>query len=100
MRAIEACGCLVGETVIFSHLSVCATTAVQGAAYQTGDFRDYLPPEAGGRAGSRPHSALSMAAGGAAAAAGDAQRLGHILYVRDSSSDHDSDEDPDDDLDI
>jgi len=49
-------------------------------AYQTNDYRDYLPPEAGGHAG----------------------HLGHILYVRDSDSDgdFDSDEDPDDDLDI
>lgn len=47
--------------------------------YATGDFRDYLPPEAGGKGG----------------------KLGHILYVRDSDSeDVDSDEDPDDDLDI
>lgn len=57
----------------------------QGAAYQTGDWRDYLPPEAGGRG----------AAGG-----GSGRRLGHILYVRDSGSEHDSDEDPDDDLDL
>jgi hypothetical protein len=26
--------------------------------------------------------------------------LGHIMYVRDSESEHDSDEDPDDDLDF
>ena len=29
-----------------------------------------------------------------------AERLGHILYIRDSDTDADSDEDPDDDLDI
>ena len=50
----------------------------QGARYQTGDFRQYLPPEAGGTAGS----------------------LGRIMYVRDSESEPDSDEDPDEDLDI
>ncbi len=90
--------------------------AMQGAAYQTGDFRDYLPPEAGGRA--RPGSAAGSRAGqpdpaalgtAAAATAGgegqqqqqQQQRLGHILYVRDSASEpEDSDEDPDDDLDI
>lgn len=54
-----------------------------GQAYQTGDFKDYLPPAAGGRA---------MGSG--------ADKLGHILYVRDSASEYDSDEDPDDDLDI
>lgn len=53
----------------------------EGAAYRTGDFRDYLPPEAGG-----------TLEGG--------RRLGHILYVRDSASEYDSDEDPDDDLDL
>lgn len=52
-------------------------------AYHTNDYRDYLPPEAGGHGPSSGH-------------------LGHILYVRDSDSegDFDSDEDPDDDLDI
>lgn len=52
-------------------------------AYHTNDYRDYLPPEAGGRG---PSSGP----------------LGHILYVRESDSegDFDSDEDPDDDLDI
>jgi len=51
-------------------------------AYQTNDYRDYLPAEAGGH--------------------GPSGHLGHILYVRDSDSDedYDSDEDPDDDLDI
>lgn len=54
----------------------------QGARYDPGtDFRQYLPPEAGGTAG-----------GG--------RRLGHILYLRDSGSEADSDEDPDDDLDL
>ena len=49
------------------------------SVYHTNDFRDYLPPEAGGHGNS----------------------LGHILYVRDSDSEeYDSDEDPDDDLDI
>ena len=52
-------------------------------AYQTGDFKDYLPKAAGGQ--------------GKGAGQGS---LGHILYVRDSASEHDSDEDPDDDLDI
>ncbi|KAI3428675.1 hypothetical protein D9Q98_007498 [Chlorella vulgaris] len=81
------------------------------AAYKTGDFRDYLPPEAGGRAAARPASAAGGAAAGAAGGAGAGtgagggeigvrQGLGHILYVRDSGSEHDSDEDPDDDLDI
>jgi hypothetical protein len=52
-----------------------------GARYTTGDFRDFLPQEAGGKGG-----------GG---------RLGHIMYVRESDSEEaDSDEDPDDDLDI
>ena len=50
--------------------------------YDTGDYRDYLPPQAGGHG---PSSGP----------------LGHILYVRDSDSEEpDSDEDPDDDLDI
>jgi hypothetical protein len=54
----------------------------QGSLYATHDYRDYLPPEAGGHG-----------PGGG--------RLGHILYVRDSDSEEaDSDEDPDDDLDI
>lgn len=61
---------------------------LQGAAYQTGDFRDYLPPEAGGRA--RPPSAGAARPPSAAAAPGEQQRLGHILYVRDSGSEHDS----------
>lgn len=53
-----------------------------GSRYQTNDYRDYLPPEAGGHG-------LSD------------KKLGHILYVRDSDSEEpDSDEDPDDDLDI
>ena len=54
-----------------------------GQAYKTGDFKDYLP----------------QAAGGSGRGAGEGS-LGHILYVRDSASEHDSDEDPDDDLDI
>lgn len=54
-----------------------------GQAYQTGNFKDYLP----------------KAAGGQGKGAGQ-DSLGHILYVRDSASEHDSDEDPDDDLDI
>ena len=54
-----------------------------GQAYQTADFKDYLPRAAGGQ---------SKGAGEGA--------LGHILYVRDTASEHDSDEDPDDDLDI
>ncbi|KAL0019744.1 hypothetical protein WJX77_011084 [Trebouxia sp. C0004] len=54
-----------------------------GQAYKTGDFKDYLPQAAGGS--------------GRGSGAGS---LGHILYVRDSASEHDSDEDPDDDLDI
>lgn len=51
-------------------------------AYQTNDYRDYLPAEAGGH--------------------GPSGHLGHIVYIRDSDSDgeYDSDEDPDDDLDI
>lgn len=54
----------------------------QSALYSSGDWRDYLPEEAGGR---RQGSS----------------RLGHIMYVRDSDSEEpDSDEDPDDDLDI
>lgn len=51
-----------------------------GALYRTGDFKDYLPVEAGGRAAGR--------------------KLGTITYVRDSDGEFDSDEDPDDDLDI
>ena len=54
-----------------------------GQAYQTGDFKDYLPKAAGGQGKGTGEGAL-----------------GHILYVRDSGSEHDSDEDPDDDLDI
>ena len=104
--------------------------ASQRDAYQAGDWRDYLPPEAGGR-GLPGHGAsvAAAAAGGrlqqqqqhqqaaagpattaapaAAAAGGTAARqhqqaasLGRILYVRDSGSEADSDEDPDDDLDI
>ncbi|GAB4818904.1 hypothetical protein N2152v2_005950 [Parachlorella kessleri] len=57
----------------------------QSTAYQTGDFRDYLPPAAGGHV---------------TTGSGTARKLGHILYVRDSASEHDSDEDPDDDLDL
>lgn len=85
----------------------------QSAAYQTGDFRDYLPPEAGGRArpgsaaGNRPAapgaSSMAVAAGGEGQQQQQQpqQRLGRILYVRDSASEpEDSDEDPDDDLDI
>ncbi len=56
------------------------------AAHQAGDLRAYLPPAAGGH-------------GPAAGGSGD-NRLGHILYVRDSDQEADSDEDPDDDLDI
>lgn len=55
--------------------------------YEAGDFRQYLPPAAGGYGP------------GVEDAAGSGQ-LGHILYVRDSEEEHDSDEDPDDDLDI
>ena len=55
-----------------------------GQVYQTGDYRDYLPHAAGGQ-GQRSGGTVS---------------LGHIMYVRDSESEHDSDEDPDDDLDI
>ena len=51
--------------------------------YQTADFRDYLPHSAGGQGKGVKQGAL-----------------GHIMYVRDSESEHDSDEDPDDDLDI
>ncbi|KAL3140510.1 hypothetical protein ABBQ32_005093 [Trebouxia sp. C0010 RCD-2024] len=54
-----------------------------GQAYQTGDFKDYLPKAAGGQGNGTGQGSL-----------------GHILYVRDSASEHDSDEDPDDDLDI
>jgi hypothetical protein len=50
--------------------------------HAAGDARAYLPAAAGG------FSAV------------EGSRLGHILYVRDSSDEHDSDEDPDDDLDI
>jgi hypothetical protein len=46
-------------------------------------FTSYLPPAAGGE---------GQGAG--------TDKLGHILYVRDSDNDFDSDEDPDDDLDI
>ena len=54
----------------------------KSSLYKTDDYRDYLPPEAGGHG-----------PGGG--------KLGHILYVRDSDSEEpDSDEDPDDDLDI
>ncbi len=85
---------------------------LQGAAYQTGDWLDYLPPEAGGRAASRPGSAAGQARPSPDAAAQQhvsqqaapgqqqQQQLGRILYVRDSGSELDSDEDPDDDLDI
>lgn len=93
------------------HMHPAASPILQAAAYKTGDFRDYLPPEAGGRAAARPASAAGGAAAGAAGGAGAGtgagggeigvrQGLGHILYVRDSGSEHDSDEDPDDDLDI
>lgn len=73
-----------------SDQEIAAKTAVKlpyehrgdGSRYQTNDYRDYLPPEAGGHG-------LSD------------KKLGHILYVRDSDSEEpDSDEDPDDDLDI
>lgn len=68
-------------------------------AYQTGDWKDYLPVAAGGRA-SGAHGAE---AAGAPAGMQPAQ-LGAITYVRDSDEEdgglHDSDEDPDDDLDI
>ncbi|CAG9464967.1 unnamed protein product [Pedinophyceae sp. YPF-701] len=53
------------------------------------DAEEYLPPAAGGRGPGGKHA---DDAGG--------QKLGHIMYVRDSDSDYDSDEDPDDDLDI
>jgi hypothetical protein len=46
-------------------------------------FESYLPPAAGG---------YGKGAG--------TDKLGHILYVRDSDNDYDSDEDADDDLDI
>lgn len=58
----------------------------RSARYATTDFESYLPPAAGGR--------------GAGRALEGAGKLGHILYVRDTDSEHDSDEDPDDDLDI
>jgi hypothetical protein len=51
--------------------------------FASGQFKSYLPPAAGG---------YGKGAG--------ADKLGHILYVRDSDNDYDSDEDPDDDLDI
>lgn len=54
-----------------------------GRAYQTDNYRDYLPHAAGG------HSKGSGTG-----------ELGHIMYIRDSESEYDSDEDPDDDLDI
>lgn len=54
-----------------------------GRAYQTDDYKDYLPHSAGGQGKGTGQDLL-----------------GHIMYVRDSESDHDSDEDPDDDLDI
>ncbi|KAL6780109.1 hypothetical protein ACKKBF_B14420 [Auxenochlorella protothecoides x Auxenochlorella symbiontica] len=52
----------------------------QGQALQQlgTDFREYLPRAAGGRGST----------------------TNHVLYVRDSDSEHDSDEDPDDDIDI
>eukprot|EP00201_Polytomella_parva_P000670 CAMPEP_0175079972 /NCGR_PEP_ID=MMETSP0052_2-20121109/25198_1 /TAXON_ID=51329 ORGANISM="Polytomella parva, Strain SAG 63-3" /NCGR_SAMPLE_ID=MMETSP0052_2 /ASSEMBLY_ACC=CAM_ASM_000194 /LENGTH=392 /DNA_ID=CAMNT_0016350519 /DNA_START=302 /DNA_END=1480 /DNA_ORIENTATION=+ len=60
----------------------------EGRIYrEAADFREYLPPAAGGH--------------GAAAGGAGENRLGHIMYMRDSDSDGcDSDEDPDDDLDI
>mmetsp|Transcript_26823 Transcript_26823/g.75531 ORF Transcript_26823/g.75531 Transcript_26823/m.75531 type:complete len:368 (-) Transcript_26823:533-1636(-) len=52
--------------------------------YDADDFTHYLPP----------------AAGGVGAGSGK-EKLGHILYIRDSDEgEYDSDEDPDDDLDI
>lgn len=57
-----------------------------GKAYASGDARQYLPPAAGGY--------------GPGVEQGQAGKLGHILYVRDSDEEHDSDEDPDDDLDV
>ena len=60
----------------------------QSARYATTAFEEYLPPAAGGRGAGRPVEGVGSG------------KLGHILYVRDSESEHDSDEDPDDDLDI
>ena len=82
----------------------------QGAAYQTSDWKDYLPTAAGGRGGQAhqpvPVGAAQTGAGGGAGVAAQQQlpQLGAILYARDSADEngglHDSDEDPDDDLDI
>eukprot|EP00878_Enallax_costatus_P015900 GHUV01016668.1.p1 GENE.GHUV01016668.1~~GHUV01016668.1.p1 ORF type:complete len:406 (+),score=104.06 GHUV01016668.1:266-1483(+) len=58
-----------------------------GRSYEIADFRQYLPPAAGGYG-----PGVEDAAG--------SSKLGHILYVRDSEEEHDSDEDPDNDLDI
>lgn len=61
----------------------------QGArkSHKVADFRQHLPPAAGGYG-----PGVEDAAGSG--------KLGHILYVRDSEEEHDGDEDPDDDLDI
>lgn len=47
-----------------------------------------------------PRKEDSAVAAGDLSAIESGQRLGTILYIRDSDNDADSDEDPDDDLDI
>ncbi len=76
-----------------------------GAGQTTGDWKDYLPTIAGGRAAGVHGQAAAAAAHTAGDPAGAQEpKLGHIHYVRDSDDEngglHDSDEDPDDDLDI
>jgi len=74
----------------------------QGTAYKTGDWKDYLPESAGGRAGQQ-HISQAAVPGAAAAPVGEPKQLGQIIYTRDSDDEdglHDTDSDPDDDLDI
>lgn len=74
----------------------------QGSAYQTGDWKDYLPAAAGGKAGQQ-HITQAAVPGGLVKQQ-EGGMLGQIIYTRDSDEEdgglHDSDEDPDDDLDI
>lgn len=72
----------------------------QGTVYQTGDWKDYLPESAGGRAGQQH---ITQAAVLGVAATSQPKQLGQIIYTRDSDDEdglHDTDSDPDDDLDI
>lgn len=64
------------------------------ALYPTHTWCPLLPQDRGLLAESDARQYLPKAAGGLS------ETGNHVLYVRDSESEHDSDEDPDDELDL